>query len=368
MQITAAVAEKQGANLSIRDVELDDHLKADEILVKTVASGICSMDILESNGGPTGQSPIPMILGHEGAGIVQKVGASVSEFKPGDHVTVSYASCGTCKQCVLGHPYACERMNELTFGGKDIDGGMRYSMDGKPLSSFFQQSSFGSYMKVQARNVAKVDDSVDLKLLGPLGCGLQTGAGTVLNELDPQPGDGIIVFGTGTVGLAAIMAAKIAHCDPIIAVDVFDNRLELAQELGATNVINSKSTSDVPAEVQKIAAGGVDYAVVAAGVNGLAEEAVRSVGIFGTVAIIGGALKGEFNMAFDFLAFEHTVKGVLQGSSLPKIFIPKLIHLFKQGQFPFDKLVKFYDLDQVNQAFEDSKNGKVVKPILVMPE
>lgn len=366
MNITAAVAEKQGDPLTIREVTLDDNLKSDEVLVKTVASGICGADIQEINGGPTGFAPIPMILGHEGAGIVQKVGTAVSDFEPGDHVTISYASCGTCRQCVLGRPYACERMNELNFGGKDIDGGTRYSLDGKTLSSFFQQSSFGSYMKVQARNMVKVTDDVDLKLLGPLGCGLQTGAGTVLNELRPQPGDGIVIFGTGTVGLAAIMAAKVAHCNPIIAVDVVPSRLETALSLGATDVINSKETPDVPAAVNKIVAGGVTFGIVSAGINGLAENAVRSTAIYGTVAIVGGAFKGEFNMAQDFLIPARTVKGVLQGSSLPKVFIPKLIQLYKEGQFPFDKLVKFYDLKDVNQAIEDSKSGQVIKPILVM--
>ncbi|ANZ63570.1 aryl-alcohol dehydrogenase [Secundilactobacillus paracollinoides] len=366
MNITAAVAEKQGDPLTIREVILDDNLKSVEVLVKTIASGICGADIQEINGGPTGFAPIPMILGHEGAGIVQKVGAAVSDFEPGDHVTISYASCGTCRQCVLGRPYACERMNELNFGGKDIDGGTRYSLDGKPLSSFFQQSSFGSYMKVQARNMVKVTDDVDLKLLGPLGCGLQTGAGTVLNELRPQPGDGIVIFGTGTVGLAAIMAAKVAHCNPIIAVDVVPSRLETALSLGATDVINSKETPDVPAAVNKIVAGGVTFGIVSAGINGLAENAVRSTAIYGAVAIVGGAFKGEFNMAQDFLIPARTVKGVLQGSSLPKVFIPKLIQLYKEGQFPFDKLVKFYDLKDVNQAIEDSKPGQVIKPILVM--
>ncbi len=368
MEITAAVALKQGDPLVVKNVNLNDKLKSDELLVKTVASGICGADIQEINGGPTGFAPIPMIMGHEGAGIVQAVGSSVTEFQKGDHVTVSYASCGTCKQCVAGRPYACERMNELNFEGKDIDGGTRYELDGEPLSSFFQQSSFGNYMKVQARNVVKVTKDVDLKLLGPLGCGLQTGAGTVLNDLKPEPGDGIVIFGTGTVGLAAIMAAKVAHCDPIIAVDVVDSRLDMALELGATNVINSKKTPDVPAEVNKISAGGVEFGVVSAGVNGLAENAVRSTGIYGQIGIIGGAFEGNFNIAQDILIPARTVRGVLQGSSLPKLFIPKLIKLYQDGQFPFDKLVKFYDLADVNEAIEDSKSGKVIKPILVMPE
>ncbi|GAW98303.1 NAD(P)-dependent alcohol dehydrogenase [Secundilactobacillus mixtipabuli] len=367
MEITAAVSLEKGAPLEIKKVNLDDNLKADELLVKTVASGICGADILEVNGGPTGFAPIPMIMGHEGAGIVEAVGSSVTEFQKGDHVTVSYASCGTCKQCVAGRPYACERMNELNFEGKDIDGGTRYELDGQPLSSFFQQSSFGNYMKVQARNVVKVTKDVDLKLLGPLGCGLQTGAGTVLNDLKPEPGDGIVIFGTGTVGLAAIMAAKVAHCDPIIAVDVVDSRLDLALELGATNVINSKNIPDVPAEVQKISAGGVEFGVVSAGIKGLAENAVRSTGIYGQVAVVGGAFEGEFNMAQDFLVPARTMRGVLQGSSLPKLFIPKLIKLYQAGQFPFDKLVKYYDLKDINLAMADSKSGKVIKPILMMP-
>jgi len=368
MKIKAAVSLVQDDPLVMKTVDLDDHLNGHEVLIKTVGSGICGADISETHGGPTGYAPIPMIMGHEGSGIVEKVGSDVDEFVPGDHVVVSYASCGTCKQCVEGRPYACERMNELNFEGKDMDGGTRYSLDGKPLSSFFQASSFGDHMKALDRNVVKVDKDVDLTILGPLGCGLQTGSGTVLNSLKPAPGEGIIIFGTGTVGLAAIMGAKVAHCDPIIAVDVFDSRLEMAKELGATHVINSKNIPDVPTEVQKIAKGGVEYGVVSAGVNGLAEQAVRSVGIHGEVAIVGCAIEGKFNMAMDFLVPAKTVKGVLQGDSLPKIYIPRLINLYKQGLFPFDKLVKFYDFDDINQAMEDSSNGKVVKPILKIAE
>lgn len=368
MKITAAIALKQGAPLTIEEVELDDHLKADELLIKTVASGVCGADISEVNGGPTGYAPIPMILGHEGSGIVEAVGDSVQEFEVGDHVSVSYASCGTCKQCVAGRPYACERMNELNFGGRDIDGGYRYQFNGQPLSSFFQQSSFGNHMKVQARNAVKITKDIDLKLVGPLGCGIQTGAGTVLNDLKPQPGDGIVIFGTGTVGLSAIMAVKIAHCDPIIAVDIVDSRLDTAQKLGATHTINSQKVDDIPAAVNQIVTGGTDFAVVSAGINGLAENAVRSTGIYGKTAIVGGAFEGHFNMAQDFLIPAKTVRGVLQGSSLPKLFIPKLIKLYQAGQLPFDQMVKFYELKDVNQAFADSASGKVIKPILVMPE
>ncbi len=369
MKITAEVVLKPDQPLELRDdVDLNTTLRPDELLVKTVASGICGADIMETHGGPASKSPIPMILGHEGAGIVEEVGSAVNGFEPGDHVTASYASCGECKQCLLGRPYACERMNELNFEGKDIDGGTRYQLDGHPLSSFFQQSSFGTHMKVQARNIVKVDKTVDLKMLGPLGCGLQTGAGTVLNELRPQPEDGIVIFGTGTVGLAAIMAAKIAHCSPIIAVDIFDTRLETAKQLGATHVINSKNTPNVPAEVNQIVKGGVDYAVVSAAVNYLADQAVRSTNVYGTTAVIGTVMKTDLNIAQDILVPARTIKGVLQGSALPKLFIPKLIKLYQDGLFPFDQLIKYYDLKDVNQAFDDSLSGKVVKPVLVMPE
>ncbi|AJA79285.1 aryl-alcohol dehydrogenase [Levilactobacillus brevis] len=368
MKITAAVSHITGEPLDIQKIGLNDDLKADEILVKTVASGICGADIQEAqSGGPTGHAPLPMVLGHEGAGIVEKVGSGVTEFELGDHVTVSYASCGTCSQCIMGRPYACERMAELNFGGRDTDGGYRYHSQAKNISSFFQQSAFGTYMKVQARNVIKVTKDVDLRMLGPLGCGLQTGSGTVLNDLRPQPGAGIVVFGTGTVGLSAIMAAKVAHCDPIIAVDILDSRLETALDMGATHVINSQKRPDVSQEVNRIQAGGVEFAVVSAGINGLAELATRSTGIYGTIAIVGGAFKGEFNLAQDVLIPARTIRGVLQGSSLPKVFIPKLIKLYQAEHFPFDRLIKFYDLDNVNQAFADSQAGKVVKPVLVMP-
>ncbi len=177
----------------LKNVNLNDKLKSDELLVKPLQV-ICA-DIQEINGGPTGFAPIPMIMGHEGAGIVQAVGSSVRDrISKGYHVTVSYASCGTRKQCVAGRLAACERMNELNFEGKDIDGGTRYELDGEPLSSFFQQKVLlVTTHKVQARNVVKVTKDVDLKLLGPLGCGPQTGAGTVLNDLKPEPGDGIVI-------------------------------------------------------------------------------------------------------------------------------------------------------------------------------
>ena len=366
MQITAAVAPAKGEPLVVEPVELDDTLHGDQLLVKIVAVGVCGADIMRAKTG-MGRSEFPIVLGHEGAGIVERVGEDVREFQVGDHVAISYASCGHCRQCLAGRPYACERSDELNFGGVDYYGGSRFTLNGQPVTSFFQQSSFGTYAKVQERNAVKVTKDVDVSLLGPLGCGLQTGAGTVMHILKPEVGSSMAVFGTGTVGDAAIMAAKAMHVAKIIAVDIFDTRLAEAKALGATDIINSKTVDDVPAMIQEMTDVGVDYAVVSAPANGLPEQAIRSTGILGHTAIIGGAAHADLSMMNDILVPARQVTGVLQGFSLPKLFIPQLIQLYQQGDFPFDKLVKFYDLKDVNQAFEDSLNGTTVKAILRMP-
>ena len=367
MKMTAAVAPAKGERLEIDTVDLDDNLHGDQLLVKIVAVGVCGADIMRAKNG-MGRSEFPIILGHEGAGIVERIGDDVREFEVGDHVTISYASCGHCRQCLAGRPYACEHSDELNFGGTEYYGDHRFSMDGQPITSFFQQSSFVTYAKVQERNAVKVTKDVDLSLLGPLGCGLQTGAGTVMHILKPEVGSTLAVFGTGTVGDAAIMAAKAMNVGRIIAVDIFDTRLTEAKALGATDIINSKEADDVPALIQAMTNGGVDYAIVSAPANGLPEQAIRSTGILGHIAIIGGAAHADLSMMNDILVPARQVTGVLQGFSLPKLFIPQLIQLYQQGDFPFDKLVKFYELKDVNQAFEDSLNGTTVKPILRMPQ
>lgn len=363
MQIKAAVINSKSAKYNIENVYLDEP-KAGEVLIRIVASGICHTDMVAQN--QEYPVPLPAVLGHEGSGVVEKVGEGVSTLEPGDHVVISFAHCGKCNQCLSGHPYVCERFLELNFTGKMEDGTCcHHNHANEDLSNFFGQSSFGTYTIANERNVVKVDRDIDLALLGPLGCGIQTGSGAVLNRLKPESGSSIAVFGAGAVGLSALMAAKAVGCGRIIAIDIHDSRLELAKELGATHTINSKG-ANVPEEVKKIVAGGLNYAVEAAGVPGILRQAVDSLGIRGVVCQIGAPPLGtdEKIDVNDLLLANKTITGLVEGDSIPRIFIPQLISLYKEGKFPFDKLVKFYNFEEINKAVEDSKNGTTIKAII----
>lgn len=231
------------------------------------------------------------------------------------------------------------------------------------VSTFFGQSSFSTYAIVNERNVVKVDKDVDLALLGPLGCGIQTGSGTVFNKLKPEFGSTIAIFGCGAVGLSAIMAAKIAGCERIIAVDVHDSRLELAKELGATDVYNGTKV-DVVKEIKAITKGGTNYAIDTTGVPPVVRQSLHSLRPLGVSAVVGVTPTMEIDVHNDIMAEGKAMIGVIEGDAVPKLFIPKLIEYYKKGLFPFDKLIKFYEFDKINEAFADSKAGVALKPIL----
>ena len=234
MKITAAVVREKGGPFIIEDVELDDP-RPDEILVRMVATGICHTDVTLRNNPLT----LPIVLGHEGAGIVEKVGACVTKVKPGDAVVLSYVYCGHCSNCREGLPAYCTQSVTATFGGVRSDGTTTLSANGRKIhGNFFGQSSLATYALTYENNVIKVRPDAPLELLGPLGCGIQTGAGAVINSLRVKAGSTIAVFGLGSVGLSAVMAARIAGCPKIVGVDVKPNRLDLASELGATHVLD----------------------------------------------------------------------------------------------------------------------------------
>ena len=264
MKVNAAVATAPQTDLDIRELTLDEP-HADEITVRMVASGVCHTDaIVRDQWYPT---PLPAVLGHEGSGIVEAVGADVVDLKVGDKVVLAPASCGVCENCTAGHPQYCVEFYDLNFGGSRKDGSKMFDDNGSPVSSnFFGQSSFATASNVRARNAVKVDDDAPVELLGPLGCGIMTGSGAVLNVLKPSPGESIAVFGTGAVGLAGMLAAKAAGATTIIMVDIIPSRLEFAKELGATHVVNSKETDAVEA-IREITGGrGVSYALDTTGV------------------------------------------------------------------------------------------------------
>ncbi|MBE6463800.1 MAG: NAD(P)-dependent alcohol dehydrogenase [Eggerthellaceae bacterium] len=366
MDIKAAVVNEFGAPLSIETIQLADP-KPDEILVKMVASGICHTDEAGRMGVIPFMSRMNYVLGHEGAGIVEAVGSNVTEFVPGDHVAISYPFCGECKPCKDNKPYACELSKKLSFGGYMPDGTTRLTRetaDGvQEIGMFFAQASFASHVVVEAKSAAKIDPDFDLTLAGPLGCGLQTGAGIVLNCLKLTPGQSFVVFGCGAVGMAAIMAAKICGCNPIIAVDIKDKSLELAPELGATHVIDSRNVDDLVAAVREIVPTGVDAALDTSGVEFLIRAALGSCNYLGKV-VVAGACKLELNLTTDLGA--KSLIGVSEGYSVPKEFIPQLIEYHKQGLFPIEKIITTFPFENVNEALEALHRPDVIKAVLVM--
>lgn len=359
MKIQAALTHAQGNDFVVEEVTLSAP-KANEVLVKVVATGVCHTDAVARD---LGISPYPIVLGHEGSGVVEQVGENVTSLTPGDHVVMSFAHCGQCENCLTGHPTVCVRFNELNFGGRMDDGTYRLHQGATEVATFFGQSSFGTHVVAHERNVVKVDKDVDLSLLGPLGCGIQTGAGTVLNRLKPEFGSSIAIYGCGAVGLSAVMAAKIANCRHIFAIDVHDSRLELAKELGATHTLNGKEVGVVK-EIKSASGGGTHYAVESTGVPSVVRQCLNALRPLGQAAIVGVTPEMNIDVHNDLMAEGKSMIGVIEGDSVPRVFIPKLIEFYKAGQFPFDKLVKFYGFDQINEAFEDSAKGTAIKPIL----
>lgn len=363
MLIKAAVTFNKGEEFVIEEVELDSP-KDDEVLIKMVSSGVCHTDAVARD--QLIPVPLPAVLGHEGAGIVEKVGNNVKGIKAGDHVVLSFSSCGHCENCLTGKPYVCEEFNPLNFGGTMNDGTKRLKKGNQELSTFFGQSSFATYAVVNSRNAVVIDKEVDLSIMGPLGCGFQTGAGTVLNGLRPEFGSSIAVFGMGSVGLTAIMGAKIAGCEKIIAIGGTPSKLKLAVELGATHTINYREVEDVVEEIKKITGGGAHYTVETTAVPKIVNQGLYGLRVLGTCAIVGATGDVTLNVQNALMAEGKTMKGFIEGNSVPKLFIPKLVKYFKNGKFPIDKLVKKYDFEDINQAFKDSHEGKVIKPILMI--
>jgi aryl-alcohol dehydrogenase len=368
IDVTVAVLRESGAELKIEKALLTAP-RPTEVRVRVVASGVCHTDmVVRDQLFPT---PLPMVLGHEGSGVVEAVGYAVTTVAPGDHVVMTYMSCGLCLPCETGHPAHCSHMHPLNFGGGRIDGSTSTCscVDDSPIHDhFFGQSSFSTYAIANERNVVKVSKEAPLELLGPLGCGIQTGAGSVLKALKVDAGASFAAFGAGAVGLAAVMAAKVAGATTIIAVDVTPSRLELALELGATHVINSREEDPVK-RIQAITGGGVNYSLECSGRAEVLRQAIDSVTTLGTCGIVGATRMGTevaFNIN-DVMIPGKRIMGIVQGDVVANAFIPTLVDLYLQGRFPFDKLCRFYAFDQVNEAMADSERGVTIKPILRMP-
>jgi aryl-alcohol dehydrogenase len=366
MQITAAVVRERSASFVIDKLELCDP-RPDEVIVRVVASGMCQTDLHGRDG--YFASPYPAVYGHEGAGVVHAAGSTVHSLAPGDHVVMSFPWCGTCANCQQQKYCYCVQGRRLKMHGTRNDGSTLISKNGAPIySAFFQQSSFGTYALTQERYAVKVRKDAPLEVLGPLACSGQTGAGAVFNAMQPQPGDSLAIFGVGAVGLSALMAAKIAGCDPIIAVDVHRHRLGLARELGATHTIDHTERDRVVDEVRAAAAGGARYSLDTSAQPAVLREAIEALMPGGTCVLLGSAPPGtDVAVEMPFLQQGRIVRGVVQGESLPKEFIPRLVDLIVAGKFPIQKMIKFYDLADINTAAKESSTGIAIKPVLRMP-
>ncbi|HZU87737.1 MAG TPA: NAD(P)-dependent alcohol dehydrogenase [Stellaceae bacterium] len=366
MRITAAVVEERSGEFRLDDVELDDP-RPDEVLVKLAATGICHTDLHARDG--YFDMPYPAVYGHEGAGTVAALGGAVTGLTVGDPVVISFPWCGHCAFCRVGSRAYCAHGRTLKSSGRRADGTPTLWRGDLPLAgAFFQQSSFATYALAPARDVVRVRTDAPLAMLGPLGCGLQTGAGAVLNVMRPEPGQSFVVFGAGSVGLAGLMAAGIMGCDPIVAVDVRDNRLRLARSLGATHVIDNRN-GDAVAAIRDLTGGGAHFTLETSAVPEVFRQAVDCLRPRGTSILVGSARRGvEAAFEMSHLQQGRQVRGVIQGDSRPDELIPRLVDLFVAGRFPLDRLIAFYDFAEINRAAAEAVAGAVIKPVLRLPQ
>ncbi|NDK91456.1 NAD(P)-dependent alcohol dehydrogenase [Gordonia desulfuricans] len=365
MQITAAVAHGAHQDFTIEEVELAAP-RNDELVVEIRGVGLCHTDIAARDG--VYGLPYPVVLGHEGSGVVVAVGDDVTIVAVGDEVAVSFSSCRRCRPCTTGRPAYCTEFTAENYIGSRPDGTDTMSSDGAPVHGhFFGQSSFASHALVNERNTVKVETDLDISLVGPLGCGIQTGAGAIMNSMRCGADRSLVVLGGGPVGLAAVMGAVIQGCTPIIVVEPMASRRAVATELGATHVIDPIGT-DLTAALRTIAPDGVDHIfdttgrvdVIGAAIDAAAQNAV--VGLVGVPAdfsvdlpvnIVGAMQKGL------------TITGIVEGDSVPETFIPELLAHHAAGRFPFDTLITTYPFSKINDAIAAQERGEVTKLVLV---
>jgi aryl-alcohol dehydrogenase len=367
VRIAAAVAERRGGALQIEEADLEPP-RAEEVLVRLRSSGICHADSLARDGDLP--FPLPGVLGHEGAGEVMAVGDGVTALAEGDRVILSMPWCGECRACLGGQPRYCRWVVELIAGGGRLDGSTSLRRRGEPLHShFFGQSSFATHCVVRANQAVRVDADVDLDVLGHIGCGVATGAGAVLNVLTPPPASSFVVFGVGTVGLAAIMAARFTPATTIVAVDRNPERLRLAAQLGATETIQARGDEDLAALVREACGGPVERTLECTGNLDVLRAAVDSVGMLGVCGLVGGAPAGaEIQLDHRSTMMGKRIVGIHGGEGRSSELLAGILELHAQGRMPIERLTESFALDRAEEAIRAAERGDVVKAVLTMPE
>jgi aryl-alcohol dehydrogenase len=364
MQISAAVVREVGAPFTLTEVDLQEPAP-DEVVVQIAGAGICHTDVAVKEGHLP--FPLPGVLGHEGSGTVVSVGSSVTTVAEGDQVAISFNSCAACPQCAKGEPAYCHKFLEYNFGGVRPDGSSGLAAAGTKLgANFFGQSSLATHALAHERNVVKLPPDTPVELAGPLGCGIQTGAGAVLNSLDVQPGSTVVITGAGAVGLSAVMAAVVREAASIIAVDLHESRRALATGLGATHAVDPKA-GPLADQIREIAPAGADYAVDTTAVTPVVEQLLASLGMRGILGLIGVPADPQAVCSvglFQAPLVGLTIRGIVEGDADPQTFIPYLLDLHRQGKFPFDKLITTMPLAQINEAVEAQHRGEILKAVL----
>jgi aryl-alcohol dehydrogenase len=364
MHISAAVVQEIGAPFTLTELDLQDPAP-DEVVVEIAGAGICHTDVAVKEGHLP--FPLPGVLGHEGSGTVVSVGKDVTALAVGDHVAISFNSCAACPRCTRGEPAYCHNFLEYNFSGVRPDGSSGLASGGTKLgANFFGQSSLATHALAHERNVVKLPPEAPIEIVGPLGCGIQTGAGAILNSLDVQPGATVVVAGAGAVGLSAVMAAVVRDASSIIAVDLHETRRALAIELGASHAIDPQA-GPLADQIREIAPAGADYAVDTTAVTPVVEQLLASLGMRGVLGLIG--VPADMQATFSIGLFQPpllglTVRGIVEGDSDPQTFIPYLLALHGQGKFPFDKLITTMPLAQINEAVEAQHRGDILKAVL----
>ena len=303
-----------------------------------------------------------------GRGIVEKTGRAVRKVAAGDHVVMTFNSCGCCPSCSENEPAYCHEFFPRNFFAVRADGTSALSHNGELVhGNFFGQSSFATHAICHEVNVVKVSKEAPLEIMGPLACGVQTGAGAVMNALRVSAGKSLVVFGTGSVGLSAVMAAKVVGATTIIAVDMNDERLAFAREVGATHTINPKSV-DATAKIMELTGTGANFALDTTGRSEVIRNAVLSLAPRGVCGFLGASPMGT-ELSLDevhLMSGGRRLVGIVEGSSAPDAFIPLLAELHAKGLFPFDKMIRFYPFEQINEAIADTEAGRTIKPIVRM--
>ena len=365
MKTRAAVMYEHHQPVIVEELELDEP-KANEVLVRTAASGVCHSDLSVVTGAIYYDAAV--VLGHEGAGVIERVGEDVTGFRRGDHVILSFVTyCGSCRMCQMEKVCLCERYDVPR--GFQLDGTYRlWNSSGDGILQMARIATMSEYMVVPQQNLVKIEDHYSLEQAALVGCGVTTGVGAVLNTAKVEPGSSVAVIGTGGVGLNAIQGAVLAQAERIIAVDVAEKKLDFAKSFGATDVVNA-STCDPVEAVRELTAGlGVDYAFEVIGNPKTIVQAYNMVRAAGTAVIVGMAHhESEVSIpAQHLVSTERRLIGSFYGSCQPKVDMPKLLDLYAEGKLKLDELItRHYRLEQINEAFADMEAGENARGVIV---